>query len=180
MTTYPLRHLSIRIPWHDTAWDGRVCAKPHLNGACLKLKRIGQKRDDAAEKTVAGQSLKDLPQDQWPCCVPERVGFMAPFEYVRMAEHPYQESSPETHGHFKKTALRHPPFSAACVPFAWMLRESMETLGEQHALDVQAEREPNLPFKTQWIQDQANQRALLDCFAAHLREKASLDRKSVV
>jgi len=36
-TLYPLRHISIRVPWHDTGWDGRVCAKPRLNGACLKL-----------------------------------------------------------------------------------------------------------------------------------------------
>ena len=35
---YPLKHISIRVPWHDTGWDGRVCAAPRLNGACLKLK----------------------------------------------------------------------------------------------------------------------------------------------
>jgi hypothetical protein len=37
---YPMRHISIRVPWHDTGWDGRVCAAPHLNGACLKLRRM--------------------------------------------------------------------------------------------------------------------------------------------
>jgi hypothetical protein len=100
--------LSIRVPWHDTGWDGRVCANPRLNGACLKLKRIGQNRDDAAEEAVAGQSLKDLPQDKWPCCVAERVGFMSPFEYTRIANHPYKETSEDTHGHFAPTPLRHP------------------------------------------------------------------------
>ena len=40
--SYPLKHISIRVPWHDTAWDGRVCAAPRLNGACLKLKRIAE------------------------------------------------------------------------------------------------------------------------------------------
>jgi hypothetical protein len=52
---YPRRHVSIRVPWHDTAWEGRVCANPRLNGSCLKLKGIGQKRNDAAEEAVAGQ-----------------------------------------------------------------------------------------------------------------------------
>ena len=47
---YPLRHISIRVPWHDTGWDGRVCAAPRLNGSCLKLKRIAEDRDDAAEE----------------------------------------------------------------------------------------------------------------------------------
>jgi len=172
--TYALRHISIRVPWHDTGWDGRVCAKPRLNGACLKLKRIGQERDDAAEEAVAGQSLVDLPQEKWPCCVTERMAFMAPFEYVRTANHPYKRTSEGSHGHFDETPLRHPAYSAPAVPFAWMLREAMEELGEEYGLDVQAEREPDLGFSTQWIQDRDNQKALLDCFCDHLKPKQSL------
>lgn len=172
--SYPLKHISIRVPWHDTGWDGRVCAAPRLNGACLKLKRIAEDRDDDAEESVAGQSIKDLPQAKWPSCIAERVGFMAPFEYTREANHPYNRGPETSHGHFKSTALRHPPYSAPAVPFAWMLREAMEAMGEEHGLDVQAEREPDLGFKTQWIQEHLNQTALLDCFAGHLKPEHSL------
>lgn len=172
--TYPLRHLSIRVPWHDTAWDGRVCAAPHLNGSCLKLKRIAEGRQDAAEKAVAGKSLNDIPQEAWPCCVDERMSFMAPFEFTKIKNHPYNRGEDCAHSHFAPTPLRHPAFSAAAVPFAWMLAESMESLGEEYALDVQPAREPDLGFKTQWIQDRENQRALLDCFAAHLAPQESL------
>lgn len=49
----------------------------------------------------------------------------------------------------------------AVLPFAWVLREAMETLGEEHALDVQAEREPSLGFKTQGIQEHFNHTGLL-------------------
>lgn len=172
--TLPLRHVSVRVPWHDTAWDGRVCANPGLNGSCLRLKGIGQSRDDAAEQSVAGQALNVLPQERWPCCVSERVSFMAPFELTRVATHPYKRTSEATHGHFAPTPLRHPPYSAAAVPFAWMLRESMESLGQEYALDVQPEREPDLGFKTQWIQERLNQRALLNCFSGHLKPQQSL------
>jgi len=172
--SYPLKHISIRVPWHDTGWDGRVCAAPRLNGACLKLKRIAEDRDDDAEESVAGQSIKDLPQAKWPSCIAERVGFMAPFEYAREANHPYNRGPETSHGHFKSTALRHPPYSAPAVPFAWMLRDAMEAMGEEHALDVQVEREPDLGFKTQWIQEHLNQTALLDCFAGHLKPEHSL------
>ncbi len=82
---YPLRHISIRVPWHDTGWDGRVCAAPQLNGACLKLKRIAKTRNDDAEESVAGKSIKDLPQAKWPACVSERVGFMVPFVSIPAA-----------------------------------------------------------------------------------------------
>ena len=171
---YPLRHISIRVPWHDTGWNGNVCATPRLNGACLKLKRIAQNRKDDLEKSVAGKSIQNLPQAKWPPCIAERSSFMAPFEYVREADHPYNRGPDTIHGHFKRTQLRHPPYSAAAVPFAWMLRESMEALGEEHALDVQAEREPDLGFKTEWVQESLNQTALLDCFAGHLKPKRSL------
>ncbi|MBM4223441.1 MAG: RNA helicase [Gammaproteobacteria bacterium] len=171
---YPLRHISIRVPWHDTGWDGRVCTAPRLNGSCLKLKRIAEDRDDAAEEAVAGKRLDQLPQAKWPACAAERMGFMAPFEYVRMADHPYNRGPKTSHGHFKPTPLRHPPYSAAVVPFAWMLSEDMATLGEEHELDVQVEREPDLGFKTRWVQDHLNQTALLDCFAGHLKPEQSL------
>ncbi|TDR36058.1 UvrD-like helicase family protein [Tahibacter aquaticus] len=99
---------------------------------------------------------------------------MASFEVVRDANHPYNRGPESSHGHFKTTQLRHPKYSAAAVPFAWMLRDAMETLGEEYALDVQGEREPDLGFKTQWVQDHLNQSALLDCFAAHLKPERSL------
>lgn len=169
-----LRHVSIRVPWHDTGWDGRVCNAPGLNASCLKLKRIAENRDDAAEAAVAGKRLTELPEAQWPACVAERMGFMAPFEYVRTANHPYNFGPESSHGHFKPTPLRHPPYSAAAVPFSWLLRENMDTLGEEHGLDVQAEREPDLGFETPWVQDHRNHTALLDGFAGHLKPERSL------
>ena len=171
---YPLRHISIRVPWHDTGWDGRVCAAPRLNGACLKLKGIAKNRDDDAEVSVAGRSISDLPQAKWPSCIVERAGFMAPLEYVREADHPYNRGPATRHGHFKRTPLRHPPYSAPAVPSAWMLREAMAALGKEHVLDVQPEREPELGFKTAWTQERLNQTALLDCFAKHLKPEHSL------
>ncbi len=76
---FPLRHLSIRVPWHDSGWVGSVCRAPKLNGACVKLKGIAA-ADKDREQPFAGQSLEELPAVQWPCCVDERSAFMAPFE----------------------------------------------------------------------------------------------------
>ena len=171
---YPLKHVSVRVPWHDTGWNGSVCTSPRLNGSCLKLKRIAETRNDDAEDSVAGKSIQNLSQAQWPSCIAERAAFMAPFEYVREADHPYNRGPDTKHGHFKRTPLRHPPYSAPAVPFAWMLREEIESLGKNHDLDVDAEREPDLGFPTHWLQERLNQTALLDCFASHLKPKRSL------
>jgi hypothetical protein len=173
--TYPLRHISLRVPWHDTSWDGRVCANPRLNSSCLKLRRIAQGRNDATEDEVKGQLLSDLLEKQWPCCVGERVSFLAPFELTRTVNHPYNRGPETAHGHFDDTPQRIPPFSTPAIPFRWVLRENMSALGEEHALDVQEEREPDLgDFGKTWVQNKENQKALLDCFADHLKPETSL------
>jgi len=135
--TYPLRHVSLRVPWHDTSWDGRVCANPRLNSSCLKLRRIGEGRNDGAEETVKGRLISDLPEEQWPCCIGERVSFLAPFELTRTVNHPYNGGPDTDHGHFDDTPQRLPRFSAPAIPFRWVLRKNMSKLGEEQALDVQ-------------------------------------------
>jgi ATP-dependent exoDNAse (exonuclease V) alpha subunit len=172
--TYPLRHLSIRVPWHDTGWHGVVCQAPNFNGACLKLPRIAEKRDDDVEASVAGQSIEKLPEHLWPICITERSTFMAPFEYTRTARHPYSETSLQTHGHFAPTPVRHPPYSAPCIPFLWMRGDQTEKYAQAYQIDVDPEREPDLPFDTGWIQLKDNQQALLDCFWGHIVPEESL------
>lgn len=172
----PFRHISIRVPWHDTGWDGRVCAAPRLNGACLNLRRIAESRKDEAEEKIAGKTLEEVPHHQWPPCVAERMGFMAPFEYTRFPNHPYNRGPETSHGHFKDTPLRHPPYSAPAVPFYWMLRENLTELAEAHGIDAIDEREPDLGFEAAktWVQDQKNQQALLDCFRTYVKPERSL------
>lgn len=112
LTSETIKHISIRVPWHDSGWDGTVCQEPAQNGACLKLKRIAADRDDDAEQRLRGQSLAVLPQEKWPCCVSERVAIMAPFEYTRYASHRYTKSSPDSHGHLIATPLHRAQYSA--------------------------------------------------------------------
>ena len=123
---------------------------------------------------------KDVP---FPPCVNERATFMANFDFVQRKRHPYVETSPRTHDHFRPTPLRHPPYGAAALPFRWMMRS--EVFGDpengvagfvdRFPLDeVSADLEPSLSFKTNWLQDHRNHRALLDCFWRHVRPRQSL------
>ena len=47
MTQLPLRHLSIRVPWHDNKWDGTVCSHAKANASCLVLTQRTLRRPDA-------------------------------------------------------------------------------------------------------------------------------------
>jgi ATP-dependent exoDNAse (exonuclease V) alpha subunit len=172
----PLRHLSIRVPWHDSGWDGTVCRKPKENAACLALNRIRDGRNDDLEDSVAGQSLSDLPMDVWPACLGERATFMSPFEFTRLVAHPYAATS-ELHSHIKPTPLRHPPFSAAAIPFRWMSKDFAWEMASQYRVDARPEREPAEPewlAKRPWVQHRDNQHALLTTFFSAVREQDSL------
>jgi hypothetical protein len=174
MTQYPLRHLSVRVPWHDAGWAGVVCKAPQLNGACTKLKRIAGSKKDSLELSVAGRRLDEIPTTQWPCCVDERATFMAPFEMEQVKRHALAQNSPQHYGHFRPTPQRYPAYSAGIVPFFWMMKANLDALGSELELGVDVSREPELGYESQWVHEAQNQTALLDGFAAHLRGEDSL------
>lgn len=184
----PLHHITIRVPWHDGGWNGTVCKKPLENTSCLILRRIGEERRDDVEARCASEWFNRLRSDELPPCVGERASFMAPFEFARTVEHPYIEVFPETHGHFAPTRVVQPAYTAACVPFRWMLRENVEgnaekgfdSIAELLQLGWVAEREPTIRNRAgeevarSWVQERENQLVMLDTFFSALRPHESL------
>jgi hypothetical protein len=53
-------HLSVRLAWHDSGWNGRICRAPHLNASCVVHDYIREKRDDQLEMNHAGEELEAL------------------------------------------------------------------------------------------------------------------------
>lgn len=175
---YIVKHLSIRVPWHDNQWNGSICNHPKANGACLVLKNCALNRDDEQEDDLKGQSIKELEESQYPVCVGERATFMAPFSFYKTLKHPYIESSPSTHGHLRPTRVQFPSFSAAGVPYHWMLKENAKDKAELYDLNFDEAREPQLDWSSNggdhWVQEMGNQKALLNCFFEHIKEETSL------
>ena len=140
------------------------------------------------EARCAGQRLADLDRANLPPCVGERVSFMANFALSRTMTHPYKEFYPETHGHFEPTRFMQPEYSAACVPFRWMLRENVDGnakdgeigIAERLKIGWVPDREPDIrnsqgkEVHTAWVQQRENQLALLDTFFGALRPEESL------
>lgn len=181
----PPHHITIRVPWHDGGWAGCVCKEPLENTSCLVLKRIGADRNDELEKKNSGKRMDQLAVKDLPPCIAERATFMAPFEIVRRLKHPYVKWSKETHGHIAETRFVQPAYSASCVPFRWMLRNTVEGnpkrkeigLAEEFQLGWVSDREPELPFRDKgqtWVQERDNQSLLLDTFFGALRPEESL------
>lgn len=178
----PLQHITIRVPWHDNGWSGTICKNPCNNTSCTILLRIATEKLDTLETDHAGKSIEGLDQALWPPCVHEHATIMAPFPLPTRKIHPYTENSKQTHGHLAPTPYTTPPFSAAAVPFHWMLKEQAEgdkkqgivSRTEALQLGYVAEREPDLSFKTSWVQEGTNQRILLDTFFSAIEPDKSL------
>lgn len=67
-----MKHVSIRLPWHDRGWDGCVCDKPSLNSYCkgfhsVNTDTIRSNKNDKEEDKIAGQSI-DLKWKYFPPC----------------------------------------------------------------------------------------------------------------
>ena len=69
---FPIKHLSIRVPWHDRGWDGSVCQCPQQNSGCLVLTNVRENRDDELELSLAGQPIRDPMQGVGLLCSTRR------------------------------------------------------------------------------------------------------------
>jgi hypothetical protein len=174
----PHRHLSVRVPWHDTGWEGSICADPLANGACLRLGRIAEGRDDPRELSLAGKPWHDLAERDLPPCTAERAGLMSWRERMVTKVHPYAAWS-EVYSKFQPTSYRLPAYSADCVPFRWMLRDNAAVIADEYKLPYEQAREAAIDQEASlnnpsWVQDGENQQLLLDTFFSAVQEKRSL------
>jgi hypothetical protein len=104
---------------------------------------------------------------------------MAPFGYSHRTRHPYSKRTDgdgKIYAHFRETAFQHAPYSAAAVPFGWMMKDDdgVPAKAKAYQLGFQPELEPDLSFKTIWVQERRNQLAMLDTFFGAITPEESL------
>ena len=163
-----MKHISIRVPWHDNNWDGTVCRHPEGNPFCMALHNIATKKNAAIEQSVAGQAFNKLTQSTLPPCLGENGSFMNSCPYKRIHRHVYS-SGP--HAALLPTEVTIPPYSIQGVPFRYLSHDGQERLDQMF---------PNLPedetasFKTSWVYGAERQRAILKWFADSIEPDNSL------
>lgn len=169
-----MRHLTIRVAWHDSKWNGRVCAAPALNGYCLTLDRIRKGRDDEEEERTKGRAWSDLKSKELPPCIAESAGFMSDLGWARTFRHRYQamSSALETRGSLRPTTLKVEPYTTFAAPFAWMRRESQQRIDD--SLPEPLPTDEMTPLLTNWVSGQERQEALCKQFFGQLTPRKSL------
>ncbi len=168
------QHLTLRVAWHDSKWNGRVCAAPSANSYCVMLDRVRQERDDAQEDAIQGTDWSEIAADQLPPCKAESGIFMNPSPWQRKFGHPYVNNKKcrETHGGMSPRILEVPPYTAIAVPFRWMLRKEQKRIDEQMAEPLPADKQA--PFPTPWVFGKERQAALSNHVFGKLEDKKSL------
>lgn len=153
-----IKHLSIRVAWHDNQWNGSICCNPNSNSYCTQLPRIYEEKTDSEE---ANKPWWDIKPTELPPCKAEGGAFMNSRGYRRTFRHPYKDYAKANHSHLERTEFEVPPYSVFCVPFWWMLMRNQKELNEEY---------PSLPynrfpdFHTGWVYDEKRQHAILDLF----------------
>lgn len=167
-------HLTARVAWHDSQWNGSVCHKPSCNAFCAALDRIREERDDAREDAIAGKHWNTLDPDELPACKAESGAFMNDEEWSRRFVHPYAaiKKAEESHGHLKPTLVKIPTYSTFVVPFAWMLKSEQKALEERLPTSLPLDEEA--PFNSPWVFGRERQEAILKLFASRITPDRSL------
>src|SRR3954470_23022560 len=171
-----MHHVSVRVPWHDTDWTGRVCAAPRQNQSCAVLNRIKKEKDPDSQAEIAARPFAELEQEQLPPCVLERVGFMRsrPLSYERT--HAYARN--DAYSHFAETAQRMAPYSLEVIPFRWMRKDGYERASKPWGITVHLGLEEDinarLPFNSESMQGRRNQLARRASFFPGLKPGKAL------
>ena len=161
-----MKHISIRVPWHDNKWNGQVCTCPANNPFCLMLKNICDAKNSEKEEAVASKEWCNLSVDELPACKGENGGFMNENPYRRKFTHVYQYSSSEIPQKklFPKT-VEIPQYSFMGVPFRYLSRETSEYLNERFPYFADDE---DAPFSTGWVFGRQRQYDILEWYKSNI------------
>ncbi|HDP94685.1 MAG TPA: hypothetical protein ENN40_04910 [Candidatus Aminicenantes bacterium] len=156
-------HLSVRLAWHDRAWDGHVCDLPHLNAHCIVHQHIRDSRNDEKERGAAGKPLVEL--DGWlPPCSRDPAAY---------AEKGFSITHQDPLEFRRLPAVSEdiPPYSSCPAPYRWMREEFFQEVCEAENISL---RGPDNPRSNGWVFEPDRQRELLKRFWGKLEPKKSL------
>ena len=169
-----VQHLSIRVPWHDSGWDGLVCRNPERNQACRVLKNIALYRNDSSKLQCTDLSGAELPNNQafLPPCLLESGLFMSPHEITTVRTHPY--TFDRHFRHLRETELVVSAYSFMATPYKWMLRDdSIEAPNQLFFTQYDRNIEPDVGSRN-WISNGVNQKRIFDYFYREVTPGKSL------
>ena len=175
MKKLPFKHLSVRVPWHDLAWNGTICANPNGNQSCAMLEGIRNDRDDEWEAAHCSKNISTI-NGKLPPCIKERGAFMSPRSIT--VEMSHKLAYPNSYfGHMQPIDMVLPEYSANAVPFRWTNRRELEPLAALMDFGFDLKREPTketVGFDSSWVLNPENQSDCLETFFSAFQPEKTL------
>lgn len=122
-----MKHISVRVPWHDNGWNSHVCANPRCNTFCKQLPNIVNSKVDC-EQLSCGIDWSKLTTKERPACAGENGEFMNYKAYEREFIHIYAWNSDNPHSKLLPTKVMIPAYSALGIPFRYLNMDAQKTL----------------------------------------------------
>ena len=118
-----MKHISIRLPWHDRGWDGCVCNNPSKNSYCkgfhsVNAEKIRRDKDDKKEENIKGKSFNNSWNYKPPCTETINVFGSGNINHMHEPKSFIKNTSPKT--------VEILPNSCGTWPFEDMWEESGE------------------------------------------------------
>lgn len=174
-----MKHISIRVPWHDNDWNGTVCSHPSLNTSCQMLRNISASKDSAAEEACAGKcwhmlSPRGKAPEGLPACKGENGSIMSPSPYKREVDHPYRWNSELPHSSLIPTEITLPPYSMSGVPFNYMSDNMRDEMSRMHPEFAPEEPKPDCLERSSWVYSGKRMEDILEWFRSNISGEGSL------
>ena len=156
-------HLSARIAWHDSSWNGSVCRQPSCNTSCIVHDYIRDARDDKREDDDAGRPFSELDGYLPPCTY--EASTYAPIGYA------IEHSDPVEGRGLPSCSDKVEPFSTFTTPYRWMREENFADICQAEGLAIRS----SANGKTYgWVTEDDRQQALLKAFWGKVERHRSL------
>lgn len=156
-------HLSVRLTWHDRAWDGHICSNPEKNTSCVMHEHIRKQRDDKYETEVSCNHLSEI--EYLPPCSRD-IGCYADKGFI--VEH-YDPLEWRGLGAVKEEI---PAYSSCPSPYRWMREENIAQIAIDEGFDLRSS--DSAEKDTGWVFEADRQKLVLDKFWGKLEPKQSL------
>lgn len=163
-----MKHISVRVPWHDNGWNSHLCVNPRCNTFCKQLPNIVNSEIDC-EQLPCGIDWSQLPTKERPACAGENGGFMNRKAYEREFVHIYAWNPKNPHSKLLPTTVTIPAYSALGIPFRYLNMGAQNDLSKEHPEFRPAE---SSPFGSAWVYNQERLYDVLNWFSSEITEES--------
>ena len=166
-----MKHISIRVPWHENKWNGTVCNCPANNPFCMMLHNIAERKVVDKEQSLANKSFSVLNKDNMPACMTENGGFMSNKPYKRIFTHIYAWNKSNPHSKLLSTEVTLNPYTIFGIPFRYLNNEVQDELSRKYP---EMPKDEIAPFNTSWVYGRDRQYSILNKFASNIVPGSSI------